>query len=184
MSLLVLRREGLLAGWAPSARAAAPSSGPCLCLRGGKAQSPGPSQESTPVQLPPALVLAGIPLLFCSQDDAPLSKGRPVLSPLGTVGEKMGPCPVLPTCRTAYVTGQWRGRKQVQLGPVMRPSLSPGDQLRSLASPLGQTLPSAPWKLHPVSPLHFQCYSSIPTFEMRQVQRGDVACPSQLASKG
>lgn len=66
----------------------------------------------------------------------------------------------------------------------MRPSLSPGDQLRSLASPLGQTLPSAPWKLHPVSPLHSQCYSIIPTFEMRQVQRGEVACPSQLASKG
>lgn len=66
----------------------------------------------------------------------------------------------------------------------MRPSLSPGDQLRSLASPLGQTLPSAPWKLHPVSPLHSQCYSIIPTFEMRQVQRREVACPSQLASKG
>lgn len=52
----------------------------------------------------------------------------------------MGPCPVLPTCCTAYVTGQWRGGKQVQVGPVMRPSLSPGDQLRSLASPLGQTV--------------------------------------------
>lgn len=56
----------------------------------------------------------------------------------------MGPCPVLPTCRTAYVTGQWRGGKQVQLGPVVRPSLSPslspGDQLHSLAPALGQIL--------------------------------------------
>lgn len=51
----------------------------------------------------------------------------------------MGPCPVLPTCRTAYLAGQWRGGKQVRLGPVVRPSLSPGDQLRSLESPLGQT---------------------------------------------
>ena len=115
----------------------------------------------------------------------PYPRGDQSLSPLGTVGEKMGPCPVLPTCRTAYIAGQWRGRKQGGWDRCA-PLTEPGRPAPLPSVPFGSDfLPTAPWKLRPVSPLHLWCYSIIPTFEMkRQVLRGEVACPSQLASKG
>lgn len=189
LSFLVFRREGLLAGWAPSAGAATPFSGPCLCLRGGKAQSSGPSRESMPVQPPPALLLVGIPLLSSSQDDAPLSKGRPVLVTSGDSRGEDGalPCPphVPHSLRHWAVEGWEAGAAGTCRAPLTEPLTEPRRPASLPSARFGSdSLPSAPWKLYPVSPLHLWCYSIIPTFEMRQVQRGEVACSSQLASKG
>lgn len=168
----------------PSAGAAVPSSGPCLCLRSGKAHSPGPSQESTPVP-PPALLLAGIPLLSCSQDDAPLSKGRPVLVTSGDSRGEDGALPCPPHMPHSLRHWAVEGREAGLGGTCHVPLTEPRRPAPLPSIPFGSDcLPSAPWKLHRVSPLHLRCYSIIPTFEMRQVQRGEVACPSQLASKG
>ena len=106
-------------------------------------------QESTPVQPRPALQPAGIPLLSCSQDAPPLSKGRPVLV---TSGDSRGEDGALP-CAPHMPHSLHRWAVEGRLGPVVRPSLSPGDQLRSLESPVGQT----PYQL-----LHGRCTQSHP----------------------
>ena len=78
------------------------------------------------------------------------------------------------------------GQEAGAAGTCCAPLTEPGRPAPLPSVPFGlDFLPAAPWKLHPVSPLHLWCYSIFPTFEMkRQVLRGEVACPSQLASKG
>lgn len=120
-----------------SAGAATRCSCPCLCLRCGKAQSPGLS-ESTPVQPRPALQPAGIPPLSCSQDAPPCPRGDQSLSLLGDSRGEDGALPCASHMPHSLHRWAWRGGKQVRLGPIVRPSLSP--ETSSVPRvPLGQT---------------------------------------------
>lgn len=143
-------------------------------------------QESTPVQPRPALQPAGIPLLSCSQDAPPLSKGRPVLVTSGDSRGEDGALPCAPHMPHSLHRWAVEGREAGAAGTCRAPLTEPGRPAPLPRVPCGSdSLPATPWTLHPVPPLHLWCYSSIPTFEMkRQVLRGEVACPCQLASKG